>query len=174
MRRKKTKGVLKSGKIYSAQAYLELVLGECYILDCLKPLLPQIERALYLNRRPYGSFKLQETEKALSHKGNFRFSPCLFWRKNMRRKIIALIEVDNDTAFQKNDDGPISYLENEMGWLEQNRIFLEDAFIADEDETDAEQAYLNYLADWIFNHQGSELRESGPAGFSEWKQQNRM
>ena len=48
MRRKKTKGVLKSGKIYSAQAYLELVLGECYILDCLKPLLPQIERALYL------------------------------------------------------------------------------------------------------------------------------
>lgn len=50
MRRKKTKGVLKSGKIYSAQAYLELVLGECYILDCLKPLLPQIERALYLNR----------------------------------------------------------------------------------------------------------------------------
>ena len=48
MRRKKTKGVLKSGKIYSAQAYLELVLGECYILDCLKPLLPQIERALTL------------------------------------------------------------------------------------------------------------------------------
>ena len=92
----------------------------------------------------------------------------------MRRKIIALIEVDDDTAFQKNDDGPISYLENEMGWLEQNRIFLENAFIADEDETDAEQAYLNYLADWIFNHQGSELRESGPAGFSEWKQQNRM
>ena len=52
--------------------------------------------------------------------------------------------------------------------------FLENAFIADEDETDAEQAYLNYLADWIFNHQGNELHESGPAGFSEWKQQNRM
>lgn len=76
MRRKKTKGVLKSGKIYSAQAYLELVLGECYILDCLKPLLPQIERALYLNRRPYGSFKLQETEKALSHKGNYVLVSC--------------------------------------------------------------------------------------------------
>ena len=67
----------------------------------------------------------------------------------------------------------LSYLENEMGWLEQSRIFLENAFIADEDETDAEQAYLNYLADWIFNHQGNELHESGPAGFSEWKQQNR-
>lgn len=92
----------------------------------------------------------------------------------MRRKIIALIEVDDDTAFQKNDDGPICYLAKEMRWLEQSRIFLEAAFIADEDETDAEQAYLNYLADWIFNHQGDELRESGPAGFSEWKQQNRM
>ena len=91
----------------------------------------------------------------------------------MRRKIIALIEVNDDTAFQKIDDGPISYFENEMGRLEQSQIFLSEAFIADEDETDAEQAYLNYLADWIFNHQGSELRESGPVGFSEWKQQNR-
>lgn len=36
------------------------------------------------------------------------------------------------------------------------------------------QAYLNYLADWIFNHQGNELCESGPVVFSEWKQQNRM
>ena len=35
------------------------------------------------------------------------------------------------------------------------------------------QAYLNYLADWIFNYQGNELCENGPAGFSEWKQQNR-
>ncbi len=92
----------------------------------------------------------------------------------MKRKIIALIEVNDNTAFQKIDDGPISYLENEMGWLEQSQIFLEDAFIADEDETDAEQAYLNYLADWIFNHQGDELHESGLADFSEWKQQNRM
>lgn len=92
----------------------------------------------------------------------------------MKRKIIALIEVDDDTVFQKIDDGPISYLENEMGRLEQSQIFLENAFISDEDETDAEQAYLNYLADWIFNHQGDELRESGPVVFSEWKQQNRM
>lgn len=92
----------------------------------------------------------------------------------MKRKIVALIEVDDDTAFQKIDDGPIPYLENEMGWLGQSQIFLEDAFIVDEDETDAEQAYLNYLADWIFNHQGDELRESGPADFSGWKQQNRM
>ena len=89
----------------------------------------------------------------------------------MRRKIIALIEVDDDTAFQKNDDGPISYLENEMGWLEQSQIFLGDAFIADEDETDAEQAYLNYLADWIFNHHRRRflylLCSTGQTGFFE-------
>ncbi len=33
---------------------------------------------------------------------NFRFSPCLFWRKNMRRKIIALIEVDDDTGAMRS------------------------------------------------------------------------
>lgn len=76
MRKNKTKGVLKSGKIYSAQAYLEAVLGECYLFDRLKPLLPQIESALRLNRRPYGSFKLQETAKALSHKGNYVLVSC--------------------------------------------------------------------------------------------------
>lgn len=59
----------------------------------------------------------------------------------MKRKIIALLEVDDDTAFQKIDDGPIPYLEKEMGWLEQSNIFLKDAFIADEDENDEEQAY---------------------------------
>ena len=41
----------------------------------------------------------------------------------MRRKIIALIEVEDETAFQKIDDGPICYLVKEMGWLEQSRIF---------------------------------------------------
>ena len=65
------------------------------------------------------------------------------------RRIIALLEVDDNTAFQKIDDGPIPYLEQEMGWLEQSNIFLKDAFIADEDENDAEQSYLNYLAAWI-------------------------
>lgn len=31
-----------------------------------------------------------------------RFSPCLFWRKNMRRKIVALIEVDDDTGAMRS------------------------------------------------------------------------
>lgn len=76
MKRNKTKGILKSGKIYSAQAYLELVLGECYIIDHHKPILDQIERMLYLNRKPYRSFKLQDTQKALNHKGSYVLVSC--------------------------------------------------------------------------------------------------
>lgn len=88
------------------------------------------------------------------------------------RKIIALLEVDNDTAFQKIDDGPIPYLEKEMGWLEQSNIFLKDAFIADEDENDEEQAYLNYLAAWIFACLNNKRCSKNPANFRKWKRQN--
>ncbi len=91
----------------------------------------------------------------------------------MKRKIFALLEVDDDTAFQKIDDGPIPYLEKEMGWLEQSQIFLKDAFIADEDENDAEQAYLNYLAAWVFDYLVTGLCEKGPVSFHEWKRKNK-
>ena len=76
MKKNKTKGVLKSGKIYSAQAYLEIVLGKTYILDHQKPILSQVERMLYLNRNPISSFKLEETQKALNHKGNYVLVSC--------------------------------------------------------------------------------------------------
>lgn len=59
-----------------------------------------------------------------------------------------------------------------MEWLEQSSIFLKDVFIADEDENDAEQAYLNYLAVWIFDCLNTRLCKKGPAGFREWKRQN--
>ncbi|MGN0179483.1 MAG: hypothetical protein ACI4DY_08600 [Monoglobaceae bacterium] len=90
----------------------------------------------------------------------------------MKRKIFALLEVDDDAAFQKINDGPIPYLEKEMGWLEQSNIFLKDAFITDEDETNIEQAYLNYLAAWIFDCLNTNLCKKGPASFREWKRQN--
>ena len=90
----------------------------------------------------------------------------------MKRKIIALLEVNDNTAFQKIDDGPIPYLEQEMGWLEQSQIFLKDAFIADEDENDAEQAYLNYLAAWVFDCLNNKRRSKSPVSFHEWKRQN--
>lgn len=91
----------------------------------------------------------------------------------MKRKIFALLEVDDDTAFQKIDDGPIPYLEKEMGWLEQSQIYLKDAFIADGDENDAEQAYLNYLAAWLFNCLVTGLCEKSPVSFREWKRKNK-
>lgn len=76
MKRNKTKGIISSGKIYSAQAYLELVLGECYLLNHQKPILEQIERHLYLNGKPCGSYKLEDTVKALNHKGNYVLVSC--------------------------------------------------------------------------------------------------
>ena len=51
----------------------------------------------------------------------------------MERRIIAVLSVDDDKAFWEIDDGPIPYLERELGWLEQSLIFLKDAYIADED-----------------------------------------
>ena len=49
------------------------------------------------------------------------------------RKIIAIIEVDDDKAIEE-DLGTIDYLEREFGWLNESGIFLEDARILDEDD----------------------------------------
>ena len=49
------------------------------------------------------------------------------------RKIIAIIEVDDDKAIEE-DLGTIDYLEREFGWLKESGIFLEDARILDEDD----------------------------------------
>lgn len=86
----------------------------------------------------------------------------------MERKIVAIIGVDDDTAFEKIDDGPVSYLEKEFGWLEQSNIFLKDCFISDDDEDDKWKAYLNYLVEWAFNHQGDEFEGMTPACYDEF------
>ena len=86
----------------------------------------------------------------------------------MERKIVAIIGVDDDTAFEKIDDGPVSYLEKEFGWLEQSDIFLKECFIADDDESNRWQAYLNYLVEWVFNHQGDEFAGMTPACYDEF------
>lgn len=86
----------------------------------------------------------------------------------MKRKIVAIVSVDDDTAFEKIDDGPVSYLEKEFGWLEESDIFLRDCFIADDDEDDKWQAYLNYLVDWAFNHQGEAFAGMTPASYEEF------
>lgn len=67
------------------------------------------------------------------------------------RTVIAILEVDDDRAFAEIDDGPIPYLEREMGWLEQSGIFLQNARILDED--DEYDAKAIELADKIFNEE---------------------
>jgi hypothetical protein len=49
------------------------------------------------------------------------------------RTIVAIIEVDNERAFEESD-GPIDYLEREFGWLEQSGIFLANARVLDDDD----------------------------------------
>lgn len=49
------------------------------------------------------------------------------------RKVIAIIEVDDDKAIQENM-GTIEYLESEFGWLKESGIHLDSAKILDEDD----------------------------------------
>lgn len=72
----------------------------------------------------------------------------------MKRTILAYLEIDDDLAFEKIDDGPIAYLEKESGWLAQSGIFITDAAIADADAADPKEAYLVYLARFAFEHLG--------------------
>ena len=85
----------------------------------------------------------------------------------MEREIVALIAVKDERAFRDND-GPIDHLVKEFGRLEQSEIFLEDAFIADEDETDQWAAYLNYVARWTFDHHSDEFKGMSPVSFEEF------
>lgn len=86
----------------------------------------------------------------------------------MERKIVAIIGVDDEIAFEKIDDSPVSYLEKEFGWLEQSGIFLKDCFIADDDETDIYQRYKNYLIEWVERYADDE-RMNSPLSFEMWK-----
>lgn len=89
-------------------------------------------------------------------------------RIDTKRKIVAIIDVDENAAFEKIDDGPVSYLEREFGWLEQSDIFLKDCFIIDDDEDDKWKAYLNYLVNWAFDRQGEEFAGMIPACYEEF------
>lgn len=86
----------------------------------------------------------------------------------MKRKVMAIINVDDDIAFEEIDDGVISYLEQEFGWLEQSGISLRECFISDDDEDDRWQAYINYLVEWAFDHQGDEFAAMSPSCYDEF------
>lgn len=88
----------------------------------------------------------------------------------MERKIIAIVGVDDEKTFEKINDGPVTYLEKEFGRFKSSSIFLRDCFISDEDENDKWKAYLNYLVEWAFNHQGEEFAGMTPACYDEFCQ----
>ena len=66
------------------------------------------------------------------------------------RKVIAIIEVDDDKAIQE-DMGTIEYLESEFGWLKESEIYLDSAKILDED--DENDARAIELAKQIFEEE---------------------
>lgn len=49
------------------------------------------------------------------------------------RKVVAIIEVDDDKAIAQNL-GTIEYLEREFGWLEQSGVSLQNTRILDDDD----------------------------------------
>ena len=63
------------------------------------------------------------------------------------RKVIAMIEVDDDKAIEE-DVGTIEYFEREFGWLADSGIYLQSARILDDDDKDDAKAIE--LADAIF------------------------
>lgn len=63
------------------------------------------------------------------------------------RKLLLLVDIDED--FPINEDmGTIDYLEQEFGWLNDSGIYLNQARIVDEDDTEDKE--LVELVDKIF------------------------
>lgn len=84
------------------------------------------------------------------------------------RKVIAVLTADDEKAAEY-DCGTLDFVEREMGWLGPSNITLDCAFIADADDAEEWQRYLNYLAEWIFDHIGEEFSGLSPACFDEWR-----
>ena len=85
----------------------------------------------------------------------------------MKRTILAYLEIDDDLAFEKIDDGPIAYLEKESGWLAQSGIFITDTAIVDADAADPKEVYLVYLARFAFEHLSDE--DISPLPYEQWR-----
>ena len=94
------------------------------------------------------------------------------------RKIFAQIMVDEDLAMRYAEvngipnDGTLSYLEREFGWLEPSGIRLEKAFISDDDDTEDWGRYINYLVSWAFEHTWQENDYAQALTYKEWRVEN--
>lgn len=85
----------------------------------------------------------------------------------MKRTILAYLEIDDDLAFEKIDDGPIAYLEKESGWLAQSGIFITDTAIVDADAADPKEVYLVYLARFAFEQLSD--GDISPLPYEQWR-----
>jgi len=79
-----------------------------------------------------------------------------------------MLTVDDDAAFKKCNDGPITYLKNEMKKLEKDKIILKDAFISDKDEPNSWKQYINYLADWAFVYETEDESNESPLTYHDF------
>jgi hypothetical protein len=90
------------------------------------------------------------------------------------RKVIAILEVDEDFAESYAEtnglsyDGPLSWLETEAHWIEDSGIRLSDALISDADDESDWWRYLNYLADWIFESHSEDNEGKSPMSYEAW------
>ena len=82
------------------------------------------------------------------------------------RKIIVALTIDDEKAIAA-DRGTLDYVEHEM--LEVCGVTMDAGFISDFDDTSKWQRYLNYLADWVFDHIDEKFSGMSPACFDEWK-----
>ena len=83
------------------------------------------------------------------------------------RKLYVELELDDSKAENK-DLGTIEYLEQEFGWIKESGIKINSAFIADDDEDDPYAAYINYIADWCFNHSGDDVVRKPLLSYYDW------
>lgn len=83
------------------------------------------------------------------------------------RKLYVEIEVEENRA-EKADLGTIEYIENEFTRLKESGIKLTGAFIADDDEDEPYAAYINYVADWCFNHSGYDVIKKPILTYYDW------
>lgn len=85
----------------------------------------------------------------------------------MRWKLFAELYVDEEVSGVEK--GTIDYVEHEMGWVNESGISLGDAILADYDSDSQWERYINYLGNWILNHNDEEYAGMSPASFEEWR-----
>ena len=85
-------------------------------------------------------------------------------------KYLVTLNLDDsilkDPDMNPNGNESRSYVEEELGWVEQSGISVES--VEDLDDKTPYKKYVSYLVDWIFNHSHDENPGSGPLSYDQW------